>query len=166
LVSQSASSVWLHYFNEAIASGKGTPFTLEIPQAHLLPASEPAVQAIDARDVEVAVLVRRDRDLAIARVNIDATALTAGEVRVDTVGQAFGTVRAAATVFSLDPSRARQLSWIVLMRDGRALTSSSPKKPYALNSPVMVPLELLPVSAYTYLLTIARDGLPELLPMR
>jgi hypothetical protein len=166
LAAQSGSSVSLHYVNSAMASGKGAPVTLEIPQAHLLPANEPAVQAIDASDVEVAVLVQRDRDLAIARVKIDATALIAGEVRVTTLGQAPGTVRAAATVFSLDPRRARQLSWMVLMRDGRALTSSSPKKPYALERPVMVPLELLPVSAYTYLLTIARDGLPELMPMR
>lgn len=169
LASQAGDSVTLQYINASMVPGDGGPLTIQIQQAHLVPGSEPAIQAIDTGDIEIAVLVQRDRtlrDLAIARFKIDGTLRKAGEVQVTEVGQLPGAVRAGAAVFSVDPKRARQLSWLVLMRDGRVLSSSTPTKPYALDSRVVLPLELLPVSAYTYLLTIARDGLPALIPVR
>jgi hypothetical protein len=164
-------------FHLAGSVGGGEPDgwrEVEIPDAHPLPESEPAVRFGADGSVHAAVVLGADAEpkrLGLASVVWPADPGEKPRVGYDPDGSAaprstadpgrWAEPVAAAAAFPLASRDTARLEWAVLLDDGRVIYGAAPGHPHRMPGAVPVPLQLLPMSVATYLLSVAPEQTPR-----
>ena len=129
-----------------------------------LPDSEPAISIGPDGKIRASALFGEDpglRRMFVAEVTWpsgpgEGTVARAGAGRLPSAP------RSAAVTYSVTRRPADRREWLVLLRDGTVVFSGSPNRPRQLDGALMLPLDLLAMSRMTYLLTLDKQGLPQL----
>jgi len=141
------------------AGGGGAPAFRSVPlgDLHPLEASEPAIYVGPDGTVHTSALLATGPDARGLAV-VDVAWRPAGDPSVE-IGKAIPLAagfRAAIAAYSVAGSRRRE--WIVLLGDGRLMSSRAPGVERDPTGKPVAPLDLLPMSSASYLLTL-RNGL-------
>jgi hypothetical protein len=134
--------------------------SVPLTNAGVLENSEPAIYEASDGAVHTAVVLTSSGE-GHRIVVADVTWPPSGNPTVE-IGKPIllpSPVRYAAAAYSVALG-GRRREWAALLEDGRLVSSKSPATPRSLTGSPVVPLQLLPMSAQTYLLTL-NEGLPR-----
>ncbi len=142
---------------------------MTIPEASPLPSTDPAIRVDRDGIAHVAVLFRREpRRLGLAEVVYPPDGSPAGDLSLRELGTLPAEpVRAGAVAFSVVPEtegRPVRREWLLLLEDGAVIRGRS-AAPTRLQAPPALPLELLPLSQATYVLTVESFARAPLQPL-
>jgi len=129
-----------------------------------LPNSEPAISFGPDGTVRTSALFGEDpglRRMFVAEVTWSVGAVE-GAVARFSAGRLPSAPRSAVASYSVTGRPPARREWLVLLQDGTVVFSGSPARPRPLDGSLMLPLNLLAMSRMTYLLTLDKQGLPQL----
>ena len=129
-----------------------------------LPDSEPDITVGPDGKIRASALFAEDpgfRQMFVAEVTW-SVGIGEGTVAKTSAGRLPAPPRSATVTYAVTSRPASRREWLVLLRDGTVVFSGSPNRPRRLDGSLMLPLNLLAMSRMTYLLTLDKQGLPQL----
>ncbi len=149
---------------EAAADGPGRQRGVKLGKAFAMPDTGLAVSVEADGSVRVAVPLADDaarRKLALADAVFPPGDAPATVQR--SAGPQLPLAARSAVAAHAVTAGTRRRDWLVLLQDGRVLFSGSNKnRPRPLNGVPVLPLQLLPMSRHSYLLSLGERHLPQL----
>ncbi len=164
-VTQEAGAVAVHLMNAGDGSRAGVWQSTRIANATLLPGTMPALR-VDREGVSHAALLLQlpDKDkrlFAVADLAFGHDGKPVGNATVKPLGALDATPLAATAAYVVMPGTGMRRDWAVLLNNGRLLHSSHDGTiSHVLQAAPVLPLQLLPLGAGTYLLTLDGNGKP------
>jgi hypothetical protein len=158
---QGAVSVW--FMNAAEGSSAGQWVTAKIPNAVAMPGAEPGLRVAEDGASHAAILLLTDpaaRRFAIADMVFGRDGKLKGEIAVKPLGQLEAGPKAAAAAYTIAQGAAIRRDWVVLLENGKVVHSGSEGETRQLIGVPVLPLQLIPLSAGSYLLTLDDNGKP------
>ena len=163
LVAQEPGAVVVHFMNAADGSSAGRWETTRIPNVTAMPGAEPGLRVSGDGVSQAAILLEADpatHQFAIADLEFGRDGRLIGSVVVKRLGQLEAAPKAAAAAYVVMQGSERRRDWVVLLENGKLVHSGSEGETRQLTATPALPLQLLPLAAGTYLLTIDNNGKP------
>jgi hypothetical protein len=163
LVTQDQGSVAVWFMNAADGASAGSWVTARIPNAVAMPGAEPGLRVAEDGVSHAAILLLTDpaaRRFAIADMTFGRDGKLRGDVAVKPLGQLEASPKAAAAAYTVTQGSAIRRDWVVLLENGKVVHSGSEGEARSLTGTPVLPLQLIPLSAGTYLLTLDDSGKP------
>lgn len=163
IVTQEAGAVAIHFMNAGSGASAGHWETTRIPNATAMPGAEPGLRVAADGVSHAAILLETDaakRQFAIADLEFGRDGKLTGSAVVKPLGQLEAAPKAAAAAYVVAQGAGMRRDWVVLLENGKLVHSGSEGETRELGSAPAVPLQLLPLGAGTYLLTLDANGKP------
>jgi hypothetical protein len=163
VVAQEQGSVAVHFMNAGDGSGAGHWETARIPNSVAMPGAEPALRVSEDGMSHAAILLEMDpgaRRFAIADLVFGRDGKLSGDVLVKPLGQLEASPKAAAAAYVVTQGSAMRRDWVVLLENGKFVHSGSEGEARQFSGTPVLPLQLIPLAAGTYLLTLDENGKP------
>lgn len=172
IVTQKGPSLGIHFLDAKDGTGPGKLRSATVEKGYALSESEPALHA-DETGCHAAVIVATDEKrttFAVLDVTFPIDAAAPPKVQITSLGHAGISsdkqLLAATAAFGVTPGSPPRREWLLLLQGDRVIHSERPEKPQKLPAPPALPLNLLRMSATTYLLLLSEDKGPFLHPLR
>ena len=163
VVAQDQGSAAVQFMNAADGANPGQWVTARIPNSIAMPGAEPGLRVAEDGTAHAAILLLTDaaaRRFAIADMVFGRDGRLRGEVAVKPLGQLEAAPKTAAAAYTVTLGSAIRRDWVVLLENGKVVHSESEGEARPLNGTPVLPLQLVPLSAGTYLLTLDGNGKP------
>lgn len=163
IVAQEQGAVAVHFMNAADGSSAGHWETARIPNTTAMPGAEPGLRVAEDGVSHAAILLETDpaaRQFAIADLAFGRDGRLTGSVEVKRLGQLEAAPKAAAAAYVVTQGSQIRRDWVVLLENGKLVHSGSEGETRQLTATPVLPLQLLPLDAGTYLLTLDANGKP------
>jgi hypothetical protein len=168
ITAQDGATLLMTVIDAGDAGNSGPVRTLRIPNAYALPDSQPASYLRQDRSIWISVVISTNpehTELALVDAVIPEQAGNRAEPKITPISQTKNAPKGAATVFDISQSGTATRDWAVLLTDGQVIHAAAGNR-VKLASPPVLPLELVRLAGSTYVLSLQRDGRPELALLR
>lgn len=168
LVSQRGDDLRLEFFDCGEGAKPGARRTVELPAAHAVARSAPALSVGLDGTVSCAVVASggsagHDLMMLEARFAVDPTSPPIHTVT--TIGRAIGKVHAAVSCYPVSPGVSPTPRWAAVFDGGAVLYGGGSAKRLTLARAAALPLQLLCSQNSTYLLTLDHESGPQFTPL-
>ena len=163
VVAQERGSVAVHFMNTDDGISLGHWQTARIPNSVAMPGAEPGLRVAEDGVSYAAILLETDaaaHRFAIADLVFGRDGKLTGAVTVKPLGQLEAAPKAAVAAYVVTGSSEMRRDWVVLLENGKVVHSGSEGETRPLNATPVLPLQLISLSAGTYLLTLDDNGKP------